>query len=187
MNRTTYSDLLVFVLLAAFGVLGRWLQPEWNFTPIAATAALGGFYFARRLPAVLLPVAILAISDIALATHVSLPVQGAVYAAMLVPVALGRLASQSGGSRRVASLAAVGFVPATVFFVVTNFAVWLFQSSYAPTWAGLTECYIRALPFYRTMLAGDLFYGGLLLTAATVGMWLSAGGGTKRAAAPARS
>lgn len=168
MNRTTYSDLCVFVLLAAFGVLGRWLQPEWNFTPIAATAAFGGFYFARLLPAVLLPISILAISDIALSTHVSLPVQASVHLAMLIPVALGRAAQQRGGGVRVAALAAVGFVPATLFFVVTNFAVWLFQSDYALTWAGLAACYTRALPFYRTMLAGDLFYAGVLLSSLAI-------------------
>lgn len=163
MNRTSYSDLCIFVLLAAFGVLGRWLQPEWNFTPIAATAAFGGFYFARVLPAMLLPISILAVSDIALSTHVSLPVQMSVHLAMLVPVALGRVAQRRGGSFGVAALAAVGFVPATVFFFVTNFAVWLFQSDYALSWTGLASCYTRALPFYRTMLAGDLFYGSVMM------------------------
>ena len=50
-----------------------------------------------------------------------------------------------------------GIVPATLFYVVTNFAVWATKSLYAPTFEGLMDCYVQALPFYRTMLAGDVF------------------------------
>ena len=56
MNRETLRDLTIFALLLAFGVLGRWAQPAWNFTPLAAVTALGAFYFRSWLPAVLLPV-----------------------------------------------------------------------------------------------------------------------------------
>ena len=54
-------------------------------------------------------------------------------------------------------------VPATAFYLVTNFVVWSFKSSYEPTLAGLATCYTAALPFYRAMLAGDLFYLGMML------------------------
>jgi hypothetical protein len=46
---------------------------------------------------------------------------------------------------------------------VTNFAVWAFQSDYPPTLAGLGACYWAAVPFFRWMLAGDLFYLAVLL------------------------
>jgi hypothetical protein len=55
-----------------------------------------------------------------------------------------------------------GFVPATVFYLVTNFAVWASKSLYAPTAAGLVESYVKGLPFYRTMLAGDVCYIALM-------------------------
>ena len=54
-------------------------------------------------------------------------------------------------------------VPATLFFIVTNFAVWAFESSYEKSFAGLAKCYWAAVPFYRWMLAGDLFYLSVLL------------------------
>ena len=41
------QDLLVFALLIAIGVAGRWGQPEWCFTPMAATAIFAGLYFSR--------------------------------------------------------------------------------------------------------------------------------------------
>jgi hypothetical protein len=46
---------------------------------------------------------------------------------------------------------------------VTNFAVWAFQSDYEKTLAGLAQCYWAAVPFYRWMLAGDIFYLAILL------------------------
>ncbi len=60
-----------------------------------------------------------------------------------------------------------GFVPATAFYLITNFAVWAAKSLYAGTGAGLIDCYMRALPFYRTMLAGDICYVSLMVACLT--------------------
>jgi hypothetical protein len=158
MNRDTLRELLVFSLLLAFGVVGRWADHAWNFTPLAAVTALGAVYFRSWLPALLLPSAVLAASDLLLPSHDSGVVQVSVHVMALVPLALGRAARHSEGWRKAAYWGACGFVPATAFFLVTNFAVWAFKSSYAPTLAGLAECYVRGLPFYRTMLAGDICY-----------------------------
>jgi hypothetical protein len=161
MNRDARRELLVFGLLLAFGILGRWAQPAWNFTPLAAVAALGGYYFRNWLPAVLLPVAMLVASDTLLAPHDNWVAAASVYAMTLLPVAMGRATRRSEGWGRAAVWGLCGFVPATAFFLVTNFAVWASKSLYEPTLAGLGECFARALPFYRTMLAGDVCYVSL--------------------------
>lgn len=41
------------------------------------------------------------------------------------------------------------------FFVVTNLGVWL-QGWYPATLAGLIDCFLLAIPFYKTMLIGNL-------------------------------
>ena len=161
MTRESRRELLVFSLLLAFGVLGRWAQPAWNFTPLAAVAALGGYYFRSWLPAILLPWSMLTISDTILSSHDSGWVQVSVFAMALIPVALGRAARSREGWRKALCWGMCGFVPATIFFLVTNFAVWATKSLYLPTLEGLGECYIRALPFYRAMLAGDVCYVSL--------------------------
>ncbi len=163
MNRDTVRDLAVFSLLLAIGVVGRWAQPTWNFTPLAAVTVLGGFYFRRTMPAVLLPIGILAVSDLVLPVHDSLPVMISVHLMMVVPLLLGRSARGAQGLRRGVLLGLCGFVPATAFFLVTNFAVWMFKSTYASSLEGLLSCYAAALPFYRWMLAGDVFYLVVLL------------------------
>ncbi len=172
-NRDNLRDLSVFLLLTAIGVVGRWVQPDWHFTPLMAVTVLGGFYFRSLWVAALLPISILTISDLALDAHDSIAVQISVYLMMIVPLALGRWARRSEGWRSAGWNGAgwdtagqgilCGVVPATAFFVVTNFVHWASTSMYGHTWAGLMNCYAAAVPFYRMMLAGDLFYLTLLV------------------------
>ncbi|TWU30052.1 DUF6580 family putative transport protein [Bythopirellula polymerisocia] len=157
-NRETLRELSVFGLLLAIGVAGRWAQPDWNFTPLAAVTVIGGYYFRSLLAAILLPVGILAVSDIILPAHESVAVQVSVHMMMLVPLFLGRMARHADGWQRVGLGVLGGVLPATAFFVVTNFVHWASTGMYEKSIAGLTACYIAALPFYRSMLAGDVFY-----------------------------
>ena len=169
--RQTLRDVLVFALLIAIGVVGRWAQPMWCFTPIAAVAVFAGFYFSRIGVALLVPLAVLAISDLWLPAYRSAAGMLATYAAMTVPVLLGRLPR---GKHAVWSTAwrwaVCGLVPATLFYLLTNFAVWAFQSMYPKTLAGLVDCYWAAVPFYRSMVAGDVLY-----LAVVFGCWALAG------------
>ncbi|MCI0332288.1 MAG: hypothetical protein L0228_03555 [Planctomycetes bacterium] len=164
------QDVLVFALLVAIGVSGRWGQPQWCFTPTAAAAIFAGFYFSRVTIASLVPIAILLIGDLLLPAYDSAPVMIVTYAALTLPVWFGRmLRNENRGRGTVWKLALCGLVPATVFFIVSNFAVWAFQSDYEKSLAGLAECYWAAVPFYRWMLAGDIFY-----VAVFTGCWLAA-------------
>jgi hypothetical protein len=159
------QDLLVFCLLIAIGVAGRWGQPQWCFTPTAAAAIFAGWYFSRIAVAAMVPLSILAISDLLLPAYNNVAVLLATYVVMTVPVLLGRL--QRNSQSRAASAfrwALFAFVPATLFYIVTNFAVWKFQSTYEKSLAGLAECYWAAVPFYRWMLTGDIFYLTVMLT-----------------------
>jgi hypothetical protein len=179
-------DLSIFTLLIAIGVAGRWGQPEWCFTPIAATAIFAGFYFSGVAAAVLVPIAILVTSDLLLPAYDNLPVMIATYAVMTLPVWFGRMLR--GGQRgwaRATRWALCGFVPATAFYLVSNFAVWAFQSDYEKSLAGLAQCYAAAVPFYRWMLAGDVFYLVVLFSC-----WALAGitsTNVERSTAPAQS
>lgn len=43
------------------------------------------------------------------------------------------------------------------FFLISNLGVWWYW--YPHTWAGLTTCYLLAVPFYKRTLVGDLVFG----------------------------
>jgi hypothetical protein len=151
------------------GVAGRWAQPQWCFTPTAAATIFAGAYFARIGIAALVPIGILGISDLALESYDSIGVMLTTYAVMTVPVLFGRwLRTSEGRGNTLARLAICGLVPAILFWLVSNFAVWAFQSDYEQSWAGLVHCYLRAVPFFRWMLAGDVFYLAVLFGCAAL-------------------
>ena len=163
--RQTLRDMLVFALLIAIGTVGRWAQPEWCFTPIAAVAVFAGFYFSRLGAALLVPLAVLSITDLTLPAYGGAATMIATYAAMCLPVFLGRLLC--GKHSRWSNAwrwTVCGLVPAVLFYLVTNFAVWAFESIYPKTLVGLVECYWMAVPFFRTMVAGDLLYLAVLFS-----------------------
>ncbi len=55
-----------------------------------------------------------------------------------------------------------------LFFAVSNFVCWLPPSRYPNTLAGLQECYIMAVPFFRGTIAGDLVFSVVLFGAQAV-------------------
>jgi hypothetical protein len=152
-------DAAVWTTLVAFGVLGRWLQPEWNATPIAAVALFAGYFFAGRMRwALSTPIAVLVISHQLMPAYASWAVMAVVFAAFILPVLLGNMLSRKMSAGR---FAAATLMPSLVFYIATNFAVWAFQGStmgYTMDAAGLVSCYLHALPFYRWMLCSDLIY-----------------------------
>lgn len=163
------AEVAVALLLIAIAVVGRWSQPFWNFTPLAAIALFAGAYFRRRAIAIAVPLAALAISNLILDGYPSQPVMLSVYGLMGATALIGpwlRRAAAGSAGGWIARVAVGAAAPSLAFFLVTNFAVWASTGMYAKTFAGLIECYTAAVPFYRQQLAGDLFYTAVLFGAA---------------------
>ena len=83
----------------------------------------------------------------------------ATYLSVVLIVLLGWAVSARITFVRVGAAAVASSV---LFFLLTNFSVWLGSSVYPQTFAGLAACYVAAIPFFQNTLAGDLFYSGLL-------------------------
>lgn len=150
---------IVAAVLVVVAAASRAVPHPWNFTPMIAVALFGGARLARWWIASLAVLGCLALGDLAIGVF---PYAGMewVYGSMLLVVAIGRVARDRGVTGALVGALAGG----AVFFVVTNFAVWL-GSMYPHTGAGLVECYTAALPFYRNQIAGDLLFTGALFGA----------------------
>src|SRR5206468_402846 len=83
----------------------------------------------------------------------------ATYCVMTAPVWFGRMLRSGVSGLR---LLVCGLAPATLFYIVSNFAVWVSSGAYEKSLGGLAQCYWAAVPFYRWMLAGDVFYLAIL-------------------------
>ena len=143
-------------LLIAFGALARLLPHAPNFTPIGAIALFGAAYGGRRV-ALIAPLAAMALSDLLIGGHGTLPY---VYASFLMIAVMGMFLFRNGVTAARAFGGALG--SAGILFVVSNFGVWASGSLYDPTLQGLLMCYTMALPYLRETLAGDLFYVGVM-------------------------
>lgn len=49
-------------------------------------------------------------------------------------------------------------IGSTIFFVITNFSVFYDSNLYSQDLAGLSTCFLAAIPFFKMSLLGDLFY-----------------------------
>ena len=169
-SNDTVLNFVVFSLLVAIGVAGRWGQPDWCITPLAATGLMAGYWFRNPLVAVMVPITAMLISDLMLPGYDSYAVLVTVYLALGMSAIFGRTMRWELSSRLagLARLISCSLAPAMLFFITTNFAVWASSERYAKTLAGITECYVAALPFARRMLAGDMAFVALLFGAAAV-------------------
>jgi len=62
---------------------------------------------------------------------------------------------------------------AVLFFLFTNFGVWLLTPWYEKTFSGLLRCYYLALPFFRNTVAGTVVYSSaLFFSYKSVSAWL---------------
>jgi hypothetical protein len=158
---------LAFTLTVAAALLRLAPHPP-NFTPVGSVALFGGAKL-RGWQAYLVPLLAMAITDpIRSWMEGGYPAYSwstlIIYGSFLLSVILGRVfLRRSASVPRIASVAVLGSLQ---FYLLTNFAVWAgAHTLYAHTWAGLTECYIAALPFFGRALLADLFYTGVLFSA----------------------
>ncbi len=150
-------------LWIAFGlivliVVARWVPHPPNFTPVLAVALLCGSLSPRLDYGVFIPIFGMLLGDLVLGWHAS---AWAVYLAIALCVVLGRwmLLRLSFGTILAGSVSA-----SVLFFLLSNFAVWLQGDLYSLSGTGLLACYLAAIPFFHHTLLSTLFFA--------VGFWM---------------
>ena len=160
--------LLPYILFS----FGMQLDPAisyypWNFSPAFATCLFSGaFCTSRRLSSVL-PLGTFLLSDLGIwaltgrAEWAFYPWQLAIYLCLLFCTGLGFALREK---RTVLKLVGTGLLGCSIFFVVTNFAVWALGKTYPLTPAGLMQCYVAAIPYFRNSLMSTAFFGAVLFS-----------------------
>ncbi len=144
---TKIAPYLAIVLLA---VVARLIPHPPNFVPIGGLALFSGFHFKKK-SAVLIPLVVMLISDIFLGFHNTIVY---VYVSFLLMVLIGRMIKNNNGR----SLILASLISSSLFFLITNFGVWINGSMYPKTIDGLIQSYVMGLPFFRNTLLSDLVY-----------------------------
>lgn len=141
----------------------------WNFAPLMAITLFAGAHFRNSAWAFLLPLTVLAASDLGIylvSGHPEwalYPNQPLVYGTLLFCGLLSlTLRNRSESFPKAGMVFGMGFAAETIFFLVTNFGVWKFSATHPQTPAGLMSVYALGLPFYLRSLVSTGLYSGLL-------------------------
>lgn len=143
------------VLLIIIGVLSRLAPHPANVTAVGALAVFSGTRYGTT-KALAITVGTMLISDAFLGFHT---VMWATYGSFALSVLLARRFLQK---KTIIRIAGITLTSSILFYLVTNFAVWVVPGSmYPKTLAGLAQSYIMALPFFRNSLIGDFSYSAI--------------------------
>lgn len=165
-ERTGHTALVIGLIV--LGIFSRLVPHPWNATPVMAIALFGGTYLPRRW-GVLLPLAIVMVSDPLIYWHWSLVFN---WIAFALAGTLGWWLRRRPNAVRIAAASLAG---STLFFLVSNFGVWAAGQIYPRTAIGLWECYLAGLSFFRNTVAGDLLFTTLIFGAySMIRNWKSA-------------
>lgn len=139
----------------------------WNFSPFYAVSLFGGAYLSNRLLACVTPVIVYALvnaSILVLTGHSEWASHPDIWFNYLLlgmfPV-FGFGLDRKDGPPLVPALGR-GFAATMAFFLVSNFGS--FVTGYPHTWAGLIDCYYRALPFYGPTVASMMLFSLVLFS-----------------------
>jgi hypothetical protein len=147
----------VFYILIVLAALSRVLPHPLNFTPIGALGLFAGAYAGKRWAWLVAPAALI-LGDLFIGVYNPV-VMASVYIGFAAAGWLGRRFLRE--RRTAGRIAGTSVAQAAVFFVITNFSVWL-AGYYPRTAQGLIQCYVMAVPLLANTLLGDLFYAAVL-------------------------
>ena len=151
------NRLIIFfiVLLAA---MTRLIPHPPNFTPIIAIGLVSGAYITNRYFCFFIPICAMFISDIFLGFQNLIYW---VYGSLLLIPLLGMLLKSKVNIVNCILGCASGSI---IFFIITNFGVWISSSYYPKTIEGILTCYTMALPFFANTLTSSLLYSAIIFS-----------------------
>lgn len=149
----TNTKILVSILLVGLGIAGRLMPHYWNFTPMIAIALFCAAYMGPKY-SLSVPLIAMVLSDIFIGFY-----NPAVMISVYASIAIGGLIGSLLKNRvRILPIAGISLLSSILFYLVTNAAVWAFSGMYPATGSGLIASYVAAIPFFKNMIVGDLWY-----------------------------
>ncbi|MDD4429855.1 MAG: hypothetical protein PHF61_00380 [Bacteroidales bacterium] len=161
-----FGTVFLIILMTTFS---RLIPHPVNFAPIGAISLFGAAYFSRKSLALLVPVLSMWLSDLVINnivysqyfdgfvwfyqgfywTYLSFPLIGVVGLVLLKRV-------------KTHTVFVGSLIASMVFYLVSNFGVWVSGTMYTKDFSGLITCYIAAIPFFKNTVLGDFVYCAVL-------------------------
>ena len=144
------TNFILFLSMFVFILAFRYLPHPPNFTPVLALTLYTSIYFGlRSSPFVILA---FAFSDYFLGFHQLLIFTWGSLAIISVIGMFGK---------NFLSRLALLFLSSIIFFMCSNFGVWVFSEFYTKDLEGLLQCYVLAIPFFTNTIISTIVFGML--------------------------
>ncbi len=145
------------VALIIFGTLCRLVPHPPNLSPFGGLSLYAGARLPRRW-AWAVPLVAMALADTIIENGTGrstfTPVRGTIYVTYAATALLASWGLR--GRKSPWTLPAWSLAASTLFFLMTNLAVWATGGMFPSTAAGLVACYVAALPFFGNTVVADL-------------------------------
>lgn len=162
------KNIILVSSLIILAALSRLLPHPDNVTPIGSMALLGGAIIGRKYLAFLIPFLALYLSDFVLNNTLlrgfypdhsgiilfsNYMIWTYVAFGLIVMLGIGLLKKLN-----IARILGASLFASVLFFLISNFGIWVHSPFYSKDLNGIMSCYAVALPFFRTSVLGDLFF-----------------------------
>jgi hypothetical protein len=154
-NKSMKSARALAILFIFAAVLIRLLPHPPNVAPIVGVGLFCGAYFSKRWVWVL-PVLTMAAGDFLLG------LRGVNLFGWVAVALIGGLGLLLRSQKRLGPVAAASLAGSVIFYLISNFGVWMVGGLYPPTVSGLINCYVAGIPFFSNAVMGDLVYTAIL-------------------------
>ena len=148
MKNQKYLFLAITTIIALS--LFRLIPHPPNFTPIFAISVFAGIKFKDNLFSYLVPVFAMLVSDAIIGFYSGMII---IYVAIVLSAFIARKFNTINSSVLSSCI---------LFYIITNFQVWVISSSYPKSLIGILECYTLAIPFLGMTLLSTFFYSYVL-------------------------
>ncbi|MED5502687.1 MAG: DUF6580 family putative transport protein [Pseudomonadota bacterium] len=140
------NDLMIPIIMMFLLVISRVISDIPNFTATIALIMFTSYLIRDKFLSVLVILVSQIISDLYIGIYSSMFfVYGAyVFIALLSPIIMNKLSFKS--------VLISSLVTPTIFYIVSNFGVWITGSTYPLSLDGLIMCYVAGIPFFDETL-----------------------------------
>jgi hypothetical protein len=167
MKKQNTTSVLIAVLLVLAAAISRVLLYPHNFSPMIGMALFAGVTFTDKRLAFALPIFSMLLSDIMFEVFTTAPgFWGWGQLTGYGIFALITLFAFTLKKINVINVAGYAIASSVIFFILSNLFFFLIDNriyhTYTQNFAGFIDCYVKALPFFRTSVIADLLYSGVL-------------------------
>jgi hypothetical protein len=145
------KKILFITLFITVAALMRLIPHPPNFVPITAIAIFAGVKLNNIKIAYAIPISIMLISDLFIGFY---SISLFVYLAFILIITYSSFIKKYSIKNIILS--------SVMFFIITNFGVWVLPGGYPNNIEGLILCYTAAIPFFTNSIIADLFFSAIL-------------------------